>query len=45
MIFIGYETSRDVVEYPDEGLISVMAKTKSQTGDYLWGVREVKENN
>lgn len=44
MVFIGYETSPDVVEYPDEGLISVMAKTKSQNGEYLWDIREVKEN-
>jgi len=44
MIFVGHETSPDAVEYPDEGLISIMAKTNSQTGDYLWDLREVKEN-
>lgn len=44
MIFVGHETSPDAVEYPDEGLISIMAKTKSQTGEYLWDLREVKEN-
>ena len=44
MVFVGYETSPDAVEYPEEGLISIMAKTKSQTGDYLWDIREVKEN-
>lgn len=33
----------EAVEYPDEGKLSVMARTKSQTGELLWHIRSLSE--
>lgn len=44
MVFIGHLTSPDAVEYPDEGQLSVMARTNSQIGTPLWDIRTINRN-
>lgn len=41
LIFVGNEASPDAVEYPDQGLLSVMAHTTSQVGEPLWDIRKI----
>jgi uncharacterized cupin superfamily protein len=40
-LFVSNNASPDAVEYPEAGLLSVMAYTKSQFGQPLWDMRQV----
>jgi uncharacterized cupin superfamily protein len=40
-LFVSNNASPDAVEYPEDGLLSVMAYTKDQFGRPLWDMRQV----
>ena len=41
LVIVSNEASPDAVEYPDQGLLSVMAHTTSQLGNPLWDIRKI----
>lgn len=41
LVMISTQISPEVVEYPDNGMVSIMAKTNSQLGEPLWDIREL----
>jgi uncharacterized cupin superfamily protein len=43
LVMISNQASPDVVEYPDQKLLSVMARTKSQNGQALWRLINLNE--
>lgn len=40
---VSNQASPDAVEYPDQGMLSIMARTKSQLGEQLWDIRNIKD--
>jgi uncharacterized cupin superfamily protein len=42
-LFVSNRASPDAVEYPDTGLLSVMAFTNSQLGQPLWDMRTLEK--
>ena len=42
LVMISNQSSPDVVEYPDQKLMSVMARSKSENGDPLWRLMDAK---
>lgn len=40
LVIVGNDASPDAVEYPDQGMLSVMARTISQSGTPLWDIRK-----
>lgn len=41
LVMVSNQVSPDAVEYPDQGLLSVMARTHSQLGEPLWDMRKI----
>lgn len=41
LVMVSNQTSPDAVEYPDQGMLSVMARTISQLGRPLWDMRKI----
>lgn len=41
LVIVSSQASPDAVEYPDQGMLSVMARTISQLGDPLWDIRKI----
>lgn len=41
LVMVSNQTSPDAVEYPDQGMLSVMARTISQLGGPLWDMRKI----
>ena len=41
LVMASNQASPDVVEYPDQGMLSVMAHTISQLGEPLWDIRKM----
>lgn len=41
LVIVSNEASPDAVEYPDQGMLSVMAHTISQLGEPLWDIRTI----
>lgn len=42
LVMVSNQVSPDAVEYPDEGMLSVMAHTISQLGEPLWDIRKIQ---
>ena len=42
LVMMSNQASPDVVEYPDQKLMSVMARSKSENGDPLWWLMDAK---
>jgi len=42
-VMVSSQASPDAVEYPDQGMLSVMARTMSQLGEPLWDMRKIIE--
>jgi hypothetical protein len=38
---VSNQASPDAVEYPDQGMLSVMARPPSQLGKPLWVIRQI----
>lgn len=43
LVMVSSQASPDAVEYPDQGMLSVMARTMSQLGEPLWDMRKIIE--
>jgi uncharacterized cupin superfamily protein len=43
LVMISNQSSPDAVEYPDQGLLSIMARTMSQFGTPLWDIRKMEQ--
>lgn len=43
LVMVSNQASPDAVEYPDEGMLTIMAKTMSQLGKPLWDIRKIVE--
>lgn len=43
LVMVSNQASPDAVEYSDQGMLSVMARTNSQLGEPLWNIRNIKE--
>ena len=41
LVMVSNQASPDAVEYPDQGMLSVMARTNSQLGEPLWDIRKI----
>ncbi len=44
LVMVSNQASPDAVEYPDQKMLSVMAKTNSQLGEPLWDIRRIDDN-
>lgn len=41
LVMVSNQASPDAVEYPDQGMLSIMARTISQLGEPLWDIRKI----
>ncbi|HSR05090.1 MAG TPA: cupin domain-containing protein [Proteiniclasticum sp.] len=44
LVMVSNQASPDAVEYPDQKMLSVMARTNSQLGEPLWDIRRIDDN-
>ena len=44
LVMVSNQASPDAVEYPDQKMLSVMARTNSQLGEPLWDIRKIDDN-
>lgn len=42
LVMVSNQASPDAVEYPDQGMLTVMARTISQLGEPLWDSRKIQ---
>lgn len=45
LVMVSNQASPDAVEYPDQGMLSVMARTMSQLGEPLWDMRKIRPDS